>query len=142
MNEARKWYEKAASQKKPDARAMFRLGAMYRDGDGVAQDDSKMREWLEKASAAGSAAASFMLGQDYIQGEHGVAKDEEKAFFYMNKAFDQGAQYAALVLSDMYIRGEGVKADPAKGEELQKYFDNELYWQKRFLQLDLELLQD
>ena len=142
MNEARKWYEKAASLKKPDARAMFRLGKMYRDGDGIAQDDSKMREWLEKASAAGSAAASFTLGQDYIQGEHGVAKDVQKAFAYMDKAFNQNERYAALVLSGMYISGEGVKADSAKGEELQKRFDDELYWQKRSLQLDLELLQD
>ena len=71
-----------------------------------------------------------------------MAKDVQKAFAYMDKAFNQNERYAALVLSGMYISGEGVKADSAKGEELQKRFDDELYWQKRSLQLDLELLQD
>ena len=46
---AREWYEKAADM--GDAYAMYNLGALYQDGQGVAQDYAKARELFEKAAA-------------------------------------------------------------------------------------------
>jgi hypothetical protein len=51
---------------------------MYRDGQGVAQDSAKAREWLEKAAAQGDAKAQYNLGLMYYHGQ-GVAKDLFKA---------------------------------------------------------------
>ena len=142
MNEARQWYEKAANQKAPDSHAMLRLGMMYRDGDGVAQDDAKAHEWLEKSSDNGGSGASFFLARDYIDGTHGVQRNEEKAFLYMERAFNGGSFIAALPLATMYTHGQGVKADPVKGEEIQKRFDDEPYWEQIRLKREIEFLQD
>ena len=44
-----------------NARAQYRLGLCYRDGNGVLRDKAKAREWLEKAAAQGNTAAAQAL---------------------------------------------------------------------------------
>lgn len=48
-------YEKAAAA--GDAKAMYNLGLVYRDGLGVAQDYAQARRWFEKSVAAANAKA-------------------------------------------------------------------------------------
>ena len=45
---------------------------MYRDGQGVAQDYAKAREWWEKAAAQGDVDAQYNLGFMYYDGRGGV----------------------------------------------------------------------
>jgi TPR repeat protein len=53
-------YEKAAYE--GDASAMNSLGALYYNGQGVAQDYAKVREWYEKSADKGDAIAMTSLG--------------------------------------------------------------------------------
>lgn len=53
------WYESAA--KGGHRLAQFSLGSAYRDGRGVARDDTKARYWLGKAAAQGLPAARDAL---------------------------------------------------------------------------------
>jgi TPR repeat protein len=57
---------------------MTRLGVLYGNGHGVAQDYAKAREWYEKAAARGEATAMTNLGVLYDNGA-GVAQDYAKA---------------------------------------------------------------
>jgi len=56
---ARQWYQKAANAGNTDA--MYNLGLLYRDGQGVAQDYDKACEWFQKAADAGDADAKEAL---------------------------------------------------------------------------------
>ena len=71
-----------------DARVQGGLGAMYYDGQGVAQDYAKAREWFEKAAAQGEAWAQYNLGLMYEYGQ-GVAKDLLKAREWLEKVAAQ-----------------------------------------------------
>ena len=50
--EAARWYHKAAEQGHIDAQ--FNLGAMYTNGEGVAQDYVQAHKWFNIASALGN----------------------------------------------------------------------------------------
>ena len=45
-----------------DGRAMEKIGECYEEGEGVAQDFTRAREWYEKAGAAGSANGYWRIG--------------------------------------------------------------------------------
>jgi TPR repeat protein len=45
-----------------DAEAMARLGWLYRDGKGVAQNHAKAQAWYQKSAAAGNINAMVSLG--------------------------------------------------------------------------------
>ena len=55
-----------------------RLGNLYANGQGVAQDYAKAREWYEKAADKGDAGAMVSLGLLYANGQ-GVPQDYAKA---------------------------------------------------------------
>jgi len=94
-------YEKAAD--KGDASAMFNLGVLYANGDGVAQDSGKARELYEKAADKGDASAMFNLGGLYANGD-GVAQDYAKAREWYEKAADKGDADALASLARLSIR--------------------------------------
>jgi uncharacterized protein len=48
---------------------MNNLGVLYRDGQGVAQDYGKAREWFQRAANADAAAAMNHLGWLYDGGK-------------------------------------------------------------------------
>lgn len=57
-----------------DAKAQFNLGVMYRQGQGVPQDDKEAVAWWSKASEQGHREAQDNLGLRYARGQ-GVAQD-------------------------------------------------------------------
>ena len=61
---------------------------LYDNGQGVAQDYAKAREWYEKAAAKGDASAMSNLGLLYHNGQ-GVAQDYAKAREWYEKAADK-----------------------------------------------------
>jgi TPR repeat protein len=99
-----------------DARAMTNLGWAYHNGEGVAQDYAKAREWYEKAADKGNADAMTNLGWLYHNGE-GVAQDLAKARELYEKAADKGNVDAMTNLGTLYQKGEGVAQDYAKARE-------------------------
>src|SRR5215831_1700228 len=99
-----------------DAISMANLGKLYQNGQGVAQDYAKAREWYEKAAAKGDANAMFSLGGLYDSGA-GVAQDHAKAREWYEKGADKGEAEAMTNLGVLYENGHGVTQDHAKARE-------------------------
>jgi TPR repeat protein len=106
---AREWYEKGAG--KGNARAMSRLGDVYKNGFGVAQDYAKAREWYEKAGAL------IDLGELYAHGLGGP-QDYAKARELFQRAADKGEVHGMNNLVLLYANGLGGSKDYAKAREL------------------------
>jgi TPR repeat protein len=72
-----------------DFHAFYNTGALYFNGDDVAQDKTKALEYYFRAAELGSAEASYAVARAYNVGD-GVAKDEKKAEHYEELAAMQG----------------------------------------------------
>ncbi len=89
--EAIKWFKKAAEQ--GYARAQYKLGGMYKRGEGVSRDDKEAVKWYKKASEQ-EAMAKFLLGGMYARGE-GVIEDDQEALRLMGEAAEEYANHHA-----------------------------------------------
>jgi TPR repeat protein len=96
-----------------DMISMLNLGTSYANGDVVAQDYAKAREWFEKAADKGNAHAMGYLGGLYRNGR-GVEQDYAKAREWYEKAADKGDTDAMVNLGELYGNGRGVAQDYAK----------------------------
>ena len=99
------------------ARAQYRLGVMYADGQGVPQDDIEAVKWFRKAlkklrllAEQGDAGAQFSLGGMYYNG-WGVQKDEAEAVKWFRKTAERGHDSVQFLLGLIYATGEGVQKD-------------------------------
>ena len=86
-------YDHAFTEWKPlaekcDAKAQFGLGELYRNGQGVPQDEQQAAAWLRKAAGHGIPLAQNNLGQLYREGK-GVPQDDKQAIFWFRKAAEQ-----------------------------------------------------
>src|SRR5262249_32962014 len=112
---ARERYEKAADI--GAAYAMDNLGALYEDGEGVAQDYAKARELFEMAADKGNTSAMTNLGWLYRNGQS-VPQDYAKARELFEMAADKGDFAAMNSLALLYRNGQAVPQDYAKAREL------------------------
>jgi len=103
---AAEWYRKAADQ--GYAEAQWHLARMYRDGQGVPQNDELAVYWSRKAAEQGFFAAQCSLGWQYKSGT-GIPKNDKLAAEWYGKAAIQGSQIGASVLAGMYKEGLGVE---------------------------------
>jgi len=69
--------------------AMFNLGSLYRDGQGVEQSFKKAAELFSMAAEQGHVGSMVNLGIQYIQGD-GVARSNELAREWWTKAANEG----------------------------------------------------
>ncbi|MCM1047144.1 MAG: sel1 repeat family protein [Clostridiales bacterium] len=116
-------------------RAMIKIGAMYRCGEYVEQNEQKADEWCERvevrhkeileqsmnAAKQGEANAQYDMGYMYYWGDYwpsGIERDYVKAAEWFRKAVEQGHAKSQYMLGIMYLRGKGVEKDKAKAEEL------------------------
>ena len=90
--EAVKWYRKAAELEY--AGAMFNLGNIYANGEGVTQDFTEAVKWYRKAAELGNAGAMEDLGVMYKFGR-GVIEDDVEAYAWINVAAAKGRKQAA-----------------------------------------------
>jgi hypothetical protein len=74
-----------------DSEAQFVLGTLYRNGDGVLQDDSKAIEWFQRAADQGHPLALRALGSAYWGGR-GVEQNYARAYFWYELALAMGDQ--------------------------------------------------
>ena len=115
---AMKYYLYAA-EKNNDV-AQCQIGTMYRNGEGVIQDNSIAMKWYLKSAEQGNVLAQFCLGAMYYIGQ-GVAKDYAEAFKWYHKAAEQGKDSAMWSVALCYEDGTGV----------EKNIDKAVYWYKK-----------
>ena len=105
--------EVRAAAEQGDATAQNNLGEMYKQGEGVAQDDAEAVAWFRKAADQGLAQGQKNLGVMYMAGR-GVARDYAQALALYRKAADQGYANAQNNLGLMYKEGWGIARDDAQ----------------------------
>ena len=100
--------------KQGDVGAQFRLGWVYANGRGVAQNDQEAAYWYKQVvdNDPTNAVATFSLGWMYANGR-GVVKDLDKAVELYGQAAPQGDVLAQFHLGLMYLDGEGVTQNEA-----------------------------
>jgi TPR repeat protein len=99
------------ASKEPEA--LYALGLLYCNGNGVVQDFPKSKTFLEKSSGLGFADASdtlALLARDGI----GEIQDPKLSHQWTLKAAAQGKPSAMLRCARQYEKGEGVERDIRK----------------------------
>jgi GAF domain-containing protein len=89
-----------ARAEKGDAEAQFMLGTLYRNGDGVRQDDQKAVEWFHRSADQGYPLALSALGSSYWAGR-GVHQDYAQAYFFYELALAEGDQNSEPLLEGL-----------------------------------------
>ncbi len=140
--EALRWYMKVASIGNPDllgqwsdlrseaeaiARANFRIGDMYADGNGVPKDSREAERWYERgvdmesaAAQAGWSMAQVYLANAYLQSK-GVPLDYAEAMSWMRKAAQHGYRHAQVNLGSMYRDGQGTPQNYGEAMHWYRY---------------------
>lgn len=110
-NEALKLFERAATS--GYVNAQYRLGQLYRKGQGVDKDLNKAIDLFEKAALQGFIQAQTQLGLMYWYGKE-IPKDGKKALKWTQMAVDKGDANAQGILAYLYATGVGVEHDFVK----------------------------
>ena len=87
--------------------AQFRLGAMYNQGEGVAQNYTKAARWYRRAAKQGHPGAQNNLGSMYQSGK-GVPQNYTIALKWYRMAAEQGDNSAQNNLAIMHEYGLGI----------------------------------
>jgi TPR repeat protein len=103
--------ELQAAAVKGNPKAQTQLGEMLLRGDGIAKDEARGREMLERAARAGNSSAAFRIGMMLANGEFGAAKDPERALAYFRAAAAGGEKEAFFNIGAAYGSARGVKRD-------------------------------
>ncbi|HQN71756.1 MAG TPA: SEL1-like repeat protein, partial [Smithella sp.] len=111
ISDNEKRYRTAAEQ--GDADIQNRLGLMYKNGDGVMQNNVEAAKWFLKASEQGFADAQLNLGNMYQEGS-GVPQNDAEAAKWYREAAEKGHAGAQYNLGLKYFFGEGVPRDFAE----------------------------
>lgn len=98
-----------------DAYIQYRIGKMYRFGQGTEQSDPTAAEWFEKSADQGNQFAQYSLGGMYYRGQ-GVEQDFVKAFDLYCASAKKDNSFAAYELGKMYHDGIGTAPDAAESE--------------------------
>lgn len=93
-----------------NADAMFYIGYMYDEADGVKQDYDKALYWYLQAARLDNVDAQVNLGYMYGQGL-GVDQNYQQELFWYEKAASQGDMDAQYNLGVMYEMGMGTPID-------------------------------
>ena len=85
--------------------ALYNLGWLYRNGQGVASDDEQARRLWEEAGSKGHAEAQMALGMLYADSRT-VGPDQAQAVRWFRLAAGQGIEDAVLILLDYMDKGD------------------------------------
>ncbi len=105
---ALRWLE-AASQDGNHS-AMYRLGEMHRNGQGVPADPGAAFVWYERAARDGDLFAQKMVAWCLVTGT-GVERDDEEAVTWYTLAAKKGDCLSSAQLGRHYANGLGVPVD-------------------------------
>jgi uncharacterized protein len=129
-----------------DQHAQHKLGAMYRSGRHVMQNDKLAVEWFHKSAEQGHAPAQHQLAELYDFG-HGVLQDYAAAEKWYRKSAEQGNADAKFKLGLLYHQGRGVEKNDKTAAKLFKQAANQgqadsQYYLALMYQSGFGLLQD
>lgn len=110
-NQAAYWYKQAALA--GVSTAMYNLGVLYFNGQGVPQDYATAHRWFDSAARRGNAYAQLQLGLMSLTGQ-GMPKDPNQEFYWYQKAAEQGLPAAQYDLAVMYHDGDGITRDDVR----------------------------
>jgi hypothetical protein len=96
--EAATWYHLAALQ--GYARAQYRLGQCYADGEVVERRPESAAYWFDLAAKKGYAPAQYSLGKCYAEG-YGVPPNRREAVRWYTRAANQGYEDALKALAEL-----------------------------------------
>jgi serine/threonine-protein kinase len=102
-----------------DAAACNRLGVLYAQGEGGAQDETKAFAFYERACDLNLAIGCVNVGSMLFEGK-GVLKDETLATHKFSDGCEGGAPKGCLNLSVAYAEGRGVPQNPVESFEYAK----------------------
>jgi len=97
------------------APALYRLGSMYAQGQGVKKDDIQAIKLWRMAADKGYAEAQYSVGLSYGYGPRSARNDIESVKFF-RKAAEQGHADAQQALALSYALGNGVNRDYTEAE--------------------------
>jgi tetratricopeptide (TPR) repeat protein len=100
-----------------NTRALYALGAMYDNGEGVDKDPARARFYYEIAAEMKFAPAILSLGLQQERGL-GVARDVAKAYALYQRAADLGDARAMSRMGELTEKGLGVAPDAKKARAL------------------------
>jgi tetratricopeptide (TPR) repeat protein len=97
-----------------DTHCQYIIGLRFKKGkEGVVQDFTQARKWLNEAARKGHSDAQFELGLMYEKGE-GVVQDIYMALKWYNKAIEMDQPFAYLRIGCIYVEDKGVPQDMNK----------------------------
>ena len=103
--------------------AQSNLGAMYANGEGVAQDLKQAVAWYRKAAEQGMVDAQYSLGLEYAKGE-GIAQDYKQAYIWASVAAangDSDAKKLRDIVSKLLSQSELTEAQQIAGRYFEIY---------------------
>ena len=107
-DEAFEWYYKGSTLN--NNICQYNLSNMFKNGQGIEQDDELYIFWLKKSADNNYEKALTEMGDIYYDGFY-IDKDLKKALKCYKKAADKNYLPACLNLSIMYFEGQGTKKD-------------------------------
>ena len=116
MNEANKWWRKAAEQ--GESYAQYKVGLGYDFGRGVDKDKKEAVKWYKRSASKGYVTAIYQLGSCYYHG-NGIKKNKKEALKYFRIAAKYDFADAVCMIGDYYYYGDIVDEDE---EEAIKYY--------------------
>jgi len=112
---------KRAEDGDPDAQ--WEMGARYRNGEGVPQDDARAVQWFQRAANQGHRNAQNSMGASYWAGR-GVRKDLSQAYFWSVLAANQGDETSESRMQGLALemtRGQVVAAQQQADDWLRQH---------------------
>ena len=106
--EAEKWIRQSANA--GNMGAVYRLGRMYRDGEGRLRDPLEAVDLFKQAADANYTPAMVALGL-MLEGGSGIEADHLQAVQWYKRAADAGDADGMASLGTMYSTGRGVERD-------------------------------
>lgn len=102
---------------KGDANAQFNIGLMYRNGNGLKQDDRQALIWFSKAAQQGMLDAQYNTGLMFYEGR-GVAVSKHEALEWWKLASNKGHAPSQYNLAVLYAYGIATGKNIEKALEL------------------------
>ena len=93
-----------------NAEALYYLGQMYENGQGVDKDTKKATEYYQKADALGNLQASVQLAKTVFYDDT-IENNKEIGLEYLKKTAYDGSADALYELGEIYHSGNGVEKD-------------------------------
>lgn len=130
------WFEQAAIQGNPYAEE--RLGDLYADGVGVAQNLRLAYDWRLKAARRGSPDAQFKVATMLREGI-GVERNMEQAIHWFHRSAVEGNPEAQFALNHLHQYGTDRELDQAAG---RSWFEESARRSYDMIQHVVDLLED